>query len=85
MLLKQLSQRLRKLFAFHLASYRIPLSVTQIVLFPSGDSYCVCPRCDNLLDREYMSYCDCCGQCLSWNMLDHAHVLPWAKRRHPSP
>lgn len=28
--------------------------------------WCYCSTCYAILDREYMRYCDCCGQSLSW-------------------
>lgn len=48
-------------------SYRKPLQVTQIVQFSDGNSYPRCPRCNCTIEREYMRYCDRCGQCLEWN------------------
>lgn len=50
-------------------SYRIPLQVIQVRLFRSGDSYPVCPRCNSSLEREYMQFCDRCGQRLGWSLL----------------
>ncbi len=50
---------------FLAASYRSVLQVTQIRDFPD-ESYAVCPRCRTTLPREYMRYCDRCGQCLGW-------------------
>ncbi len=26
----------------------------------------ICPNCRSILDREYVRYCDRCGQALSW-------------------
>ena len=75
MLLKLMKENHRKTSLLHAVSYRIPLPVTEVVLFRSGDHYTVCPRCDRLLDREYMRYCDCCGQCLAWELLDCAKVV----------
>lgn len=75
MLLKQMQKEHRKPSILHAVSYRIPLPVTEVVVFRSGDSYAVCPRCDSLLDREYMRYCDCCGQRLAWELLDYAKVV----------
>ena len=72
--LKQMKEKYRMPSLHHAVSYRIPLPVTEVVLFRSGDSYTVCPRCDSLLDGEYMRYCDCCGQCLAWELLDYAKV-----------
>ena len=55
--------------------YRIPTEVTHVIKFSNGDTYSKCPRCYSLLDREYMNYCDSCGQKLAWNMLKHAIVV----------
>jgi len=56
-------------------SYRIPLQVTEILLFSSGDSYPICPRCDGFVEREYMNFCDQCGQRLGWNLFKFASVV----------
>ena len=57
-------------------SYRIAMPVTKIVQYRSGGyAYPVCPRCRQSMDREYMGYCDRCGQKLSWAKLDNAKVL----------
>lgn len=47
-------------------SYRIPLAVTQYVILGRDGAYPVCPRCGISIEREYMNYCDRCGQKLSW-------------------
>lgn len=73
--LKQMKQKQQTPSFLHAVSYRIPLPVLEIVLIRSGDSYAVCPRCDSLLDREYMGYCDRCGQCLAWELFDYAKVV----------
>lgn len=48
-------------------SYRHPRQVTKSRTYSKGDTYPVCPRCSMSLEREYMSYCDRCGQCLAWD------------------
>ena len=55
--------------------YRIPMPVTQ-VLQVSDTSYPICPRCDCTVDREYMNFCDRCGQKLGWKLLDFAEQIP---------
>ena len=53
-----------------LLSYRMPMMVKDMLIFrryPENDIYYRCPRCQKLLDREFMAYCDCCGQCLDWS------------------
>lgn len=57
-------------------SYRIPRAVTQVCLHTGGDSYPICPRCDSSLDREYIGFCDRCGQRLEWG------IFPLAQIRH---
>ena len=50
-------------------SYRRPMRVTAIVYFPQCHppvSFPRCPRCEITMEREYQSYCDRCGQQLSW-------------------
>ena len=58
-------------------TYRTPLPVTEVVKFPNGYAFPVCPRCKNTLEREYQSYCDRCGQCLSWKGFSRAKVIEW--------
>ena len=51
-------------------SYRIPMKVTDVMFFPrwpQDDSYYRCPRCQELLEREFLAYCSNCGQCLDWH------------------
>lgn len=55
-------------------SYRIPLPVTKVIAY-SKTTYPICPRCAISLEREYMSFCDRCGQKLNWNFLEHAKVI----------
>ena len=53
-----------------LLTYRTPMKVEDATIFPNfsmDDIYYRCPRCQSLLDREFMAYCDCCGQCLDWS------------------
>jgi uncharacterized paraquat-inducible protein A len=60
-----------------LASYRNPRQISEVVVFQSHTGptgYYVCPRCDITLDREFMAYCDRCGQCLNWKGYRKAKV-----------
>ena len=53
-----------------LMTYRVPMVVKDMVSFyhfPEDDVYYLCPRCQELLPREFMAYCDRCGQCLDWS------------------
>lgn len=67
--------RQRSSFFLSAISYRVPSPVRKILLLDSGASYPICPRCDEPLDREYMAFCDCCGQKLAWNLFDYATEL----------
>lgn len=53
-----------------LVTYRIPMMINKAIVFerwPMDDIYYRCPRCQELLAREFMSYCSNCGQCLDWS------------------
>ena len=86
--LKQIRTKQRKPIVVSAEAYRIPLQVRKVIQFKEGYSYPICPRCDCSLDREYMRYCDRCGQHLVWNYLRDARVVYAPrfsmKRREPS-
>lgn len=86
--LKQIRTKQRKPIVVSAEEYRIPLQVRKVILFKEGYSYPICPRCDCSLDREYMRYCDRCGQHLVWNYLRDARIVYAprfsVKRREPS-
>ncbi len=46
--------------------YRRPLRVREVVRYAREGLYPRCPQCRGILDREYMCYCNMCGQCLDW-------------------
>jgi len=53
-----------------MVTYRVPMKVKTAVVFgrwPEDDIYYRCPRCQKMLEREFMSYCSSCGQCLDWS------------------
>lgn len=66
-------------------SYRHPMLIRELMVFPSKlhpDSYYVCPRCRNTMEREFMAYCDRCGQCLDWRLHAQAKIIyPGGKKR----
>ena len=64
-----------KLSLFQAVAYRIPLPVVEIILYKSGCSYPICPRCRLSLEREYMEFCDRCGQHLSWELFDCSKII----------
>lgn len=84
-LTKQRDEKLRPRFILEAVSYRIPLQVTRVVKLPGyGEIYPQCPRCKRTMDREYIQFCDRCGQKLSWDYLDDAVVLcaPFTEQSH---
>ena len=56
-------------------SYRTPMEVTRILKLKSGNLYPVCPRCKITVDREYMKFCDRCGQRLGWAEIKDAIIV----------
>ncbi len=63
------------LFKFSWISARIPKEVATVLVLRHGLSYPICPRCDSTIEREYMCYCDRCGQHLSWRKFDKAAII----------
>ena len=55
-------------------TYRAPLPVTKVIAF-TNTTYPICPRCNLSLEREYMFFCDRCGQKLNWDFFEHAKVI----------
>lgn len=68
-LLRKKAKKTRMRFIIEAVSYRIACPVTKVVSFHQGGCYPVCPRCSRSMEREYMAYCDRCGQHLSWGFL----------------
>lgn len=63
-------------------NYRTPRMVTHLRVLPEicGETgYYVCPRCDISLDREFMAYCNNCGQKLDWRNYLKARISYPAK------
>ena len=56
-------------------TYRTPLRVTRIFQTAYDDYFPICPRCNKTLEREYQSFCDRCGQKLSWRRFSRAKVV----------
>lgn len=68
-------------FVCNAISYRIARPVTQQLYYPSMDScFSICPRCDMAIEREYMQFCDRCGQKLNWEQLENAEIIVWPRR-----
>ena len=67
MLLKKQKKRRHNLsVAINPCSYRLPLPIKEVIVLKSGSCYPKCPRCGLSIDREYMNFCDRCGQRLEW-------------------
>lgn len=66
-------------------SYRRPLLVRELMIFPAKPEaygYYVCPRCRITVDREFVRYCDRCGQHLDWSQYEQAVIVhPGNKNR----
>lgn len=63
-------------------SYRIPLPVTKIIVYADNTAYPLCPSCEIALEREYVFFCDQCGQKLNWDLFEYARVIrPGSKRK----
>jgi len=63
-------------------AYRVPLPVTKVIVYADNTAYPICPRCASALEREYVFFCDQCGQKLNWNLFEYARVVrPGFKRK----
>ena len=64
-------------------SYREPMLVSYLQETPFRGGYTtypICPRCESSMEREYVSYCDRCGQALDWSGIHVASIrLPRQK------
>ena len=65
-----------------LAGYRMKMPVTEVMLFPDGNSYYICPRCHITMEREFMNFCDRCGQHLDWKGYKKARIV-YPGQRNP--
>ena len=75
MRLRVTATKQRDIYRRRSLSFRIPMQIEKIILYKSGDSYPICPRCDCPLHREYMSFCDRCGQKVSWRCSKAIQIL----------
>lgn len=60
--------------------YRMPMPVKEVLKHADGNAYPVCPRCAATVDREYMRFCDRCGQRLAWEYFEIVSVVSNAVR-----
>lgn len=56
-------------------SFREPRRVEKIIRLANGDCFPLCPRCQVSMEREYVKFCDRCGQKLSWTGFRKAKVI----------
>lgn len=56
-------------------TYRIAMRVTEVKVYSFGDSCAVCPRCKRGLIREFVKFCDSCGQKLEWRGYGKAKII----------
>lgn len=61
--------------------YRIPVPVNKVLVLDNGTGFPICPRCDCTLEREYMNFCDRCGQKLGWDLFGLAIKIPAPRRK----
>ena len=59
-------------------SYRTSMSITECWQH-GNELYYICPRCGVFLIRDFISYCDNCGQHLGWEKYRHAKIIYCAK------
>ena len=57
------------------SGYRKQRYIEEIMVFPNGTGYYVCPRCHITLEREFVAYCDRCGQHLGWKGYRKARII----------
>ncbi len=60
-------------------SFRHPMAVTEIKVL-GNTGYYVCPYCLLTMEREFMAFCDRCGQCLDWKLYKKARIV-YPKRK----
>lgn len=53
-------------------TYRFPRTVTTVRIYKGRNVFSVCPRCRNVIEYDYQSYCGSCGQYLDWSKIDNA-------------
>ena len=68
-------------------SYRMGMIVNEVMVFDTWfgkAGYYVCPRCKITMDREFISFCDRCGQKLDWKYYKKAKVIYQGGKRRIS-
>lgn len=57
------------------STYRQELLVEELMVFSDGMGYYVCPRCRITLERDFVSFCDRCGQRLGWRRYKNVRII----------
>ena len=65
----------RRVTAAEALRFRQAMPVTTMVVYRSRDAFPLCPQCGLPMEREYQSFCDLCGQKLSWRGYAHAQIV----------
>ena len=68
-------RRDHSLTAVQALTFRLPKPVTETLRLKDGNEYPICPRCHISLEREYMNFCDRCGQKLHWHGYKNAKII----------
>lgn len=61
-------------FLLTIVQFRTPKTVSELMIF-RDTSFFVCPQCGITLEREFMNYCDRCGQCLDWKNYKNPRIV----------
>ena len=70
----------------HIMSFWVPMMVRELLVFRTYNGttgYYKCPRCGITVEREFMAFCDRCGQRLDWTEYQNAVVIPILPRNNP--
>lgn len=62
-------------------SYRTPKYVYTSRVYEDGIEFPICPGCADTIEREYMRYCDRCGQALNWQLYDDRIIYRRSPKR----
>lgn len=57
-----------------MVSYRTAMTVIEVVRYPDGNTFPVCPKCDIPFEYEHQAFCASCGQKLGWKGFSRVQV-----------
>lgn len=67
------------------ASFRTAMLVKEAKLLGDAYLYYCCPRCGITLDREFVRFCDRCGQRLDWTQYRKVKIILPNKKQSKVP